>query len=580
MNQVELAMSDFWTRRMSAPRMSLWIAFAVVSTGCQGAGFLGLGPKKSSQDKNTTISPRESDQAGARGADKGGAANSPTTGAQGVPGGENFSPGQQPVPGSEGALPYPIPNNPNNPNNPNFPGSGPGSEGLPGNPGQISGSGQGGGNSNFPGQYPNGVSGSGGGNGSSYFPGSNVPGTNVGGGGSGGGTGVIPGSGTGYGPGNPNEGFPPGTQVPPGTSGWTGSGSGTGGGLIPPGTTPRPIGSNPNEGFPNPIPPIPPIGSGQYGGGTGSYGQPPINWGGGGTGSYGLPPYNGGGGSGTSGCIIPNVGCGPNEDFPGNPPIVVVPPVIPPINPPIWPIFWEPLPRPPVFYPPPPPVVSQPPQPPYPAPKGKTWLELTVVQTDHESWWKNCLWVAVEDNQPWKAIACNKDKSANGRTVFLLADEYPACNKVQVFVETYHNQGNICNIRAQQGLPCEGPYAPDGKIDYSRNPFFAHEAVFFRAYDRIGIKSPDPLIRPNVNWVLGDTNALSQAMGDFRGPDGRNKWLRIFFEDQPRGNLDKVVAAPAQWKKYGVDFNDYVFDVKGRNVKFNIEGSGLTCESK
>lgn len=531
-------MSDFWTRRSFAPGKSLWIVCSLAASGCQGAGFLGMGQKQSTEDKRTTLNPKESDQAGARGADKGGSSMGPTTVAPGKPGGENVSPGQQPIPGSETKLPYPVPS------------SGPGGSSAPG----------------YPGQGPNGVTGSGVGNGSGFIPGGNGPGAAVGGSGSGGGSGGFPGSGSGYGPGYPNEGFPPGTQVPPGVPGWSGNGSGSGGGSGGPGSIVPPIGGNPDEGFPFPKPPP---GGGQLGGGSGSFGPGSPNW--------------GGSGSGTSGCLIPLFGCGqtpanPNEGFPVKPPIVVVGPplVVTPLNPPLLPHFWTPIVKPPQFYPPLPPE----PQPPYPAPKGKTWLELTVVQTDHESWWKNCLWVAVEGNQPWKAIACNKDRAANGRTVFLLADEFPACNKVQVFIETYHNQGNICNIRAQQGLPCEGPYAADGKIDYSRNPFFAHEAVFYRAYDRIGIRTPDALIRPNVTWVLGDTNALSQAMTDFRGPVGRNKWLRIFFEDQPRENLDRVVAAPAQWKKYGIDFNDYVFDVKGRNVNFNVVGSGLTCDSR
>jgi hypothetical protein len=231
------------------------------------------------------------------------------------------------------------------------------------------------------------------------------------------------------------------------------------------------------------------------------------------------------------------------------------------------PIFYPPLIPPRVFYPP------------YAPPAGKTWLELTVVQTDHESWWKNCLWAAVDGSQDWTPIACNKDRSANGRKVYLLADAYPACNKVQVFVETYQNQGNICNLRNQQGAPCEGPYAEQGRMDYSRNPFFSHEAMFFKVYDRHGIKAPDPLIKPNAGWVLGDVNALSQAMTDYR-MDGRNKWLRVFFEDQPRENLDRTIASPGQWQRFGIDFNDYVFDVKGVNVNFDIAGSGLSCESR
>jgi hypothetical protein len=50
--------------------------------------------------------------------------------------------------------------------------------------------------------------------------------------------------------------------------------------------------------------------------------------------------------------------------------------------------------------------------------------------------------------------------------------------------------------------------------------------------------------------------------------------LRVFFEDQPKANLDAVRAQPSIWQEKGIDFNDYIFDVKGENVLFYVEGSG------
>lgn len=546
---------------------ALFIAAVCATSACQKSGFLGFGREKGKRSEGVRVSPKETDNSGSRAGDRGGISDRPETLEPASPGGENVSAGQQPIPGSERFLPYGPPGT-----------NGPG---LPGQPGGV-------------GPYP-------------PYPGS-------GSGSSGGGVFLPPwfvGSASGpYIPelppfvGDPSEGFPPWSGGGSGAGGTGGSGGGSGnGGFVPGGSN----SGNPNEGFPgqfvSPRPSEPPS-------------EPPCEPGkdcdgGSGGSSTGSGTTTGSGGSGTAVCDARQRPCpspsstpgrdSPNESFPkvdhpifggGTGVIKCVPgrPCKPPVMPPreafgsstwtYWggdlvlpPMGWQ---DPPQFYPPLPPVVHYPP---YPPPEGKVWLELTVIQTDHESWWKNCLWAAVEGNQDWTPIACNKDRSANGRKVFLLADAYPACNKVQVLIETYHNQGNICNLRMQQGLPCEGPYAEQGRVDYSRNPFFAHEAVFYRMYDRQTIRNPDPLIRPNVNWVIGDVNALSAAMTEYRA-DGRNKWLRVFFEDQPRENLDRTIAAPQQWQRLGVDFNDYVFDVKGLNVKFDIAGSGLSCESR
>lgn len=532
------------------------IGFLALLAGCQDTDFFGTGKKK--QNKQT-VSPEERESAGSRPPDFGGLGDQGGTGrptfnddpgpqetdpgAEAFPGmnqsGQNSGAGQSAGQGSGGAVAAGSAETGGNFLGGNF---GSPNEEVPG--GIVSGSGAGL------------VVGAGGGSVSQNTTDPNQSGVNA--------------SGDNFGSGNfgaPNEGFPPPGGSSDGSIVGSGSGSGSVIGLPPTqgslvgsgsgsssgglnvggadttggnqGTVQTPPG-NPSEGFPSPPPD-----SGQTisGGGSGSgptiLGNPNEGFPGGGTGGAG-GGLHGGKGGGTIGQEDGGGGGAGGGGGGGN----LVP---------------NPTPRP-----------SPPP--------NKTYIKLQVVQAVYESWWKNCLSARVEGEEGWQFVGCNKDPNSVGRTVELLASIWPACNRVQLKTETYHNLGSVCNMRMQAGLPCEGPYKDSPDFNYSRSPSNASDRAFYRIYDRNTILQPDPLIQANAGWALPDVQLLSEEMKEFRGPEGKNKWLRGFFEDQPRVNLDKVVQSPQDWKRFGVDFNDFVFDVRGENVKFTIDGSGLPCD--
>ena len=200
-----------------------------------------------------------------------------------------------------------------------------------------------------------------------------------------------------------------------------------------------------------------------------------------------------------------------------------------------------------------------------PTPPGdKVLLELKVVQNNYEAWWKNCLDITVGSET--KRIACNKDAAGLGVTRYFLADKPPACNRVRVSIGTYKNIGDNCSKRLKQGLECNGPYP--SSPDWTRSPSRASEAEFYFGYDFKGILSRDALIKFPTDYPT-----LQKAMENYRA-GGANRWLRLFFEDQPKENVDAVRRAPGTWHEKGVDFNDYTFDVKGENVLFYVEGAG------
>lgn len=191
-------------------------------------------------------------------------------------------------------------------------------------------------------------------------------------------------------------------------------------------------------------------------------------------------------------------------------------------------------------------------------------IQLTIVQTPSESWWKNCLQARTQVSTGWTPVACNKEAGATGKTVNLPGLE-GQCNSIELRVDTFKNMGSAC----QPGLPCNGPYpsAPD----FSRLP--QAEPIHFQIYGAETIRQPDPLIRSNASWPLPDFNQLADQMAAYRGAGKANQWLRVFFEDQPAARISGVRDGRLNAQDSGIDFNDYVFDIKGENIRFTIEGN-------
>ena len=192
-------------------------------------------------------------------------------------------------------------------------------------------------------------------------------------------------------------------------------------------------------------------------------------------------------------------------------------------------------------------------------------LNLSVERLKSASWWKNCLTVTLNDQV--KQIGCNKDQNVLGKVVTFEAFKFPACNTLKVSILTFKNQGEICSNRLKQGLGCEGPYSETPS--WIRNTNQPTDKQFFKVYDATNIAKADKLIDSGYNFADLQKNFLAFVSGK------PHTWLRVFFEDQSDTNLAAWEADTGNWQKYGVDFNDFVFDLKSEGVKFKVEGSTI-----
>ena len=193
-------------------------------------------------------------------------------------------------------------------------------------------------------------------------------------------------------------------------------------------------------------------------------------------------------------------------------------------------------------------------------PDGKVLLQLRVVQLNYEAWWKNCLVVSIAGDT--KEVGCNKTTALNTSSYFL-ADK-DKCNRLDVRVKTFFPKPGACS----PGLACNGPY--NDSVDLDRMAGDIPSAPFFKAYDRNNIMNRDSLIA-----ISDSTAEIKTQMDAYAKGIVNNRWVRIYFEDQTKANLDAVMAnlnnASLRVER-GIDFNDYVFDIRGEGVAFYVNG--------
>jgi hypothetical protein len=214
----------------------------------------------------------------------------------------------------------------------------------------------------------------------------------------------------------------------------------------------------------------------------------------------------------------------------------------------------------------------------FPGRKMET-ISLNVIQTSSESWWRNCLYAKTAYSNGWIFVSCNKDTAGNQNSVSL-PGVAGVCNVISLKVETYKNVGSACIERARQGLSCEGPYndQPDSAATPQGDAFSttSSKTSAYSMYSVNNINNPDPLIISNSNWEVPDFRDLQAQMADWTRANSNNSWVRVFFEDQPAAAITQSRQSQDQQRQrtLGVDYNDYVFDLKSEGLSFTIENAG------
>jgi hypothetical protein len=201
-------------------------------------------------------------------------------------------------------------------------------------------------------------------------------------------------------------------------------------------------------------------------------------------------------------------------------------------------------------------------------------IKLTIKQIKPDAWWRVCISAEVIGHPSTKkVIGCNKDANQIDKEVEIKALEN-ACNVLKISATVQMNKGTTCT----PGNPCNGPYEPTA--DWIRTTSEESGLPFFKVFDGTKLLPLDKMIKLDKE-LEGKLDATQKEAVEFvKG--GVNRWLRVYFEDQSNENFSnfKKIAAPtdADSEKFGVDFNDYIVDLRGENVQFGVEGVLPSCK--
>jgi hypothetical protein len=192
------------------------------------------------------------------------------------------------------------------------------------------------------------------------------------------------------------------------------------------------------------------------------------------------------------------------------------------------------------------------------APPPERIIRLTVAQVQPESWWNSCLYLKINDGNE-VPVGCGQDAGQIGKVIELPARK-DFCNllKVRMAVTTGCPQNN-CVVKT-----------------WNRESTLAADKSFFKFVEGPKMFPADADIRPEAS-VAAALEATSKQADTYVKAQVGNTWLRMWFEDQTENNYSLWQADKTKWQETGIDFNDYVFDLKGENVAFTVDGSGLPC---
>lgn len=215
-------------------------------------------------------------------------------------------------------------------------------------------------------------------------------------------------------------------------------------------------------------------------------------------------------------------------------------------------------------------VQQQPQQLPQPSDPTPQNVRIDLQGLNHESWNKVCLYISANKG-PFEKLACNKQDNTPPKQFLEFRAGSSRCVSLDFRLEVF---AFTKSCLGKDPALCKTAPNPDP----IRHAVMEKDKKFFRflSVDQI---SRDILRANNIqNEQLSDNDLLklkTESDQWLKGSVGR-QWYRMFVEDQTDKNMNAFLTS-GDAATTGIDFDDFVIDIRAIDVNFEVPGQGVAC---
>lgn len=210
------------------------------------------------------------------------------------------------------------------------------------------------------------------------------------------------------------------------------------------------------------------------------------------------------------------------------------------------------------------------PEPEDPTPQN---VRIDLQDLNYEAWNKVCLSISAQGG-PFEKLGCNKQDSSAPKDFLEFPSGSTDCVTLNFRLDVYQLKKDACNGNIPPDCPVESVANP------TRNASTTAGARFFKALsaDQITVEqlasfgmSSDEIAEDNI------PDLQTKAQEWLEKSPGR-QWIRLFAEDQTDERMNQHESG--QTTGTGIDFDDFVIDIRSIDVNFEIPSLGVTCQTR
>lgn len=197
-------------------------------------------------------------------------------------------------------------------------------------------------------------------------------------------------------------------------------------------------------------------------------------------------------------------------------------------------------------------------------------VRIDLQGLNHESWNKVCLYISANKG-PYEKLACNKQDSTPPKQFLEFSAGISQCVSLDFRLEVF---AYTESCRGKDPELCSTALNPDP----IRHAVMEKDKGFFRflAADQI---SRDSLQKNSIqDQQISDEelSKLKTESEEWLSESHGRQWYRLFIEDQSDDNM-KAFLETGDANTTGIDFDDFVIDIRAIDVNFEVPGQGVNC---